>query len=331
MNILLIGGLSDLGKAIINELNSRNHKITILDSKSKNNKKSARELKKNTVKIIFGELKNNEYLINTIGETQCIIHIREVNPLICEKDVDLSLRENAGGIKNIIETIEGGHHDIPLIFVSTAAVMGNTQLQNQPVNTRQNPMPATMYAKSKLMAEECLENSDVKYCILRLTSVIYTKSEISDEYLKGLFDFPLDAKNEFLLDIDAASAIVNASENISSGDNINKKVYFVGGGYQNGFQLTNKIYIDSLFEALGIGTISENCFIKYNPLYSMNWFDTEESNKILSYQNNSFAWYLESVRNKTRSGGLIVEKLAPKLKKIIEKQSPYLEQNLKEN
>jgi len=324
MKILVTGAFGNVGLSVINELNGRNHEIQILDIKNSKNKKQARLLKKTYQKLFWGDIRNIDTVKEAILDCDCVIHLAALVPPKSELNESLCNEINVEGTNNLLEAIHEQGNKVAIVYISSASTMGPTQSKIPPVVTSDTPNPVTYYTISKINAENYITNSKTNYCILRLASVLDSASDYSDDLLKLLFEFPLDCRNEIILDSDAAVAIVSASEKLVNTNEINSEMYFIGGGKENGCQINNKKMIKSMFEAMGIGMLSENCFIKDNSLFSMDWYDTEESNKILDYQIHTFSDYLDILKSKTESGGFFVKYMAPKLKKTMELQSPYL-------
>ncbi|MCK5759127.1 MAG: SDR family oxidoreductase [Clostridiales bacterium] len=323
MNILVTGAFGTVGLSVINELKARNHEVNIFDLKNNKNKKQAKLLKKSYQKLIWGDIRNKEDIKTTINRCDCIIHLAALVPPDSELNEKLCNEINAEGTNNLLEVINELGKKTPIVFTSSASIMGPTQFNKQPVSTSDNINPVTLYSKSKSNAENYITNSSCNYCILRLASVLSTVSDYSDDLLKLLFDFPLECRNEIIMDSDAAVAIVSAAEKLVQTNEINRRIYFIGGGKENGCQLTNRKMIKGMFEAMGIGMLSEKCFTEDKTIYSMDWYDTKESDRVLDYQKHSFNDYIEILKIKTQNGGFFVKFMAPKLKKTMELQSPY--------
>ncbi len=330
MKVLVTGALGNIGISVVDELYSRGHSAVVFDLKNKKSKKKAVKIRKVVKRIHYGDILNQTSIDLSIKDCECVIHLAAVIPPLSENNPELCDDVNVKGTMNLIAAINDTGRNIPLIYTSTASVMGPTQLNIPPVNTSQIPNPVTYYSKSKLKAENLLIQSGIRSCILRLASVMDSGTEYSDDMLKLLFDFPLDARNEIVLDLDAAAAIVRAAELATKTNLVDNRTFFIGGGYKNGCQIINKDLVSSLFVAMGIGRLSEDCFIKDRSKYSMDWYDTKESNEILEYQMHSFNDYIEIIKKRTKSGGPVVKYMAPRLKKVMELQSPYYKDSNKE-
>lgn len=94
-----------------------------------------------------------------------------------------------------------------------------------------------------------------------------------------------------VLDLDLAVAISNAVELMEKGDSLNGKILDIGGGKANGFQRYGRDLTQSIFEVMGIGKLDEKCFTTKE--YFLDWMDTEESQRLLQYQNHTYEQILE--------------------------------------
>jgi len=327
MKIFLTGAFGNVGLAVIEELFAHGHETYIFDLKNKKNKNLAKKIKHSYTKLIWGDIRDDIILEKAVTGCECIIHLAAIVPPESEKSKSNCDEINSGGTNNIIKAALSTGGNIPLVYVSSASVMGPTQDKIPPLSTNNAPNPTTYYAKSKMTAEKSIRNSGLDYCILRLASVMDSGSDYSEDMLKLLFEFPLSGRNEIILDTDAAKAIVVSAEKITNDSNLKGKIFFIGGGSKNGCQITNRDMISGMFTAMGIGMLSEKCFTTDFSEYSMDWYDTTESNNILDYQDHTLEDYIKIVEKKTESGGFFVKYMAPRLKSAMEVQSPYYKNN----
>lgn len=330
MKVLLTGAFGNVGLSVIDELKARGHETNVFDLKTKKNRKFAKNLRKSYVKLTWGDIRDFPLVEKATADCDCIIHLAAIVPPKSEKNKKLCDEININGTENVLRAAKSEFKSIPIIYISSASIMGPTQVAVPPVNTGDSINPITTYAKSKAKAEDLVRKSGLDHCILRLASVLDSGADYHDDMLELLFDFPLEARNEIILDSDAASAIVTAAEKIITESTINNMTFFIGGGAKNGCRITNRTMIKGMFTAMGIGLLSERCFNPDLSDFCMDWYDTEKSNEILDYQHHSFKDYLKFVEKKTESGGFFVKIMAPRLKSAMELQSPYYKKAIKE-
>ena len=128
---------------------------------------------------------------------------------------------------------------------------------------------------------------------------------------------------------DAASAIVNCIRLFESDENkVLQKTFIIAGGKKNGCQMTNKQMIGGIFESLGLVPPADDCFNDSADEYFMDWYDTDESQKVLDFQNTTFEEYKKDVRD--NQGKRIPAFLSMVLASGLGKLSPYKNKKNKE-
>ena len=86
-----------------------------------------------------------------------IIHLAAIIPPTSKKHRELTIAVNYSDTINLINAMKESHLDIPLIFTSSASVMGPTQNQKKLVE-RNDPLIVTgNYEESKIRCEEYLQ------------------------------------------------------------------------------------------------------------------------------------------------------------------------------
>ncbi|MFO7611680.1 MAG: NAD(P)H-binding protein [Clostridia bacterium] len=253
----------------------------------------------------------------------CVVHLFEETPAFGEADeVDRRI-VNAGCIKALVNAIKQSNPHTKLIYMSSAGVNGPTQKFAPPVNALTELNPVSKYAAGKAAAEKEIIDSGIDHCILRMSEIFASPGKFPDDMLGILFDHPLEARNEAITDLDAARALAAAAYDSLTSGNVMSKILYIAGGGENGWQLMNRELMPAIFDAMGIGMLDEECFIKDLSSYSMDWYDTAESGRLLDYKKHSFDDYIDSVRAHTQKGGAAMRLMAPRLKKTMESMSPY--------
>ncbi|NHJ87426.1 MAG: NAD(P)-dependent oxidoreductase [Asgard group archaeon] len=95
-----------------------------------------------------------------------------------------------------------------------------------------------------------------------------------------MFAVPADERVEFVHEDDVATAIVDAAFL----ENTDTRIFNIGGG--ESCQMTYKEFIDKFTSAMGLVIFPEEKF-KRTSIY-LSHLDTQESQRILQYQNHSF-------------------------------------------
>jgi GlcNAc-P-P-Und epimerase len=161
MKVLLTGGSGFLGKYIVDEANSRNHKLVQVGRDEKS------EIQVD-LSATIPEIPN---------DVDCIVHAAGMAHFVPKTEDEISsfFKLNLEGTKHLIEAIDNASAQLKgFVFISTVAVYGMEY--GSDISERAPLLGQTPYAKSKIQAEELLinwsEKSGVPVLILRLPLVI---------------------------------------------------------------------------------------------------------------------------------------------------------------
>lgn len=320
MYILVTGGFGSVGLSIVNELLQRGHRVRVLELASKKTRTYAKQYA-TKIEILWGDLLDFSSLQKAVSDVDVIIHLAGILPPLTEANKDLCFKVNVEGTRNLIQAIKTGASQPPILFASSASVMGPTQSRTPPINAYTAPNPTTNYTHSKVQVEQDLKSSGLSYCICRFGAVLPTQKDADLSLMKNAFDIPLDARAEMVLDLDVAAAISNAVELMEKGDLLHGKILNIGGGKANGFQIYGRDLTQSTFEAMGIGRLNETCFTKEE--YFLDWMDTEESQGLLQFQNHTYEQFLAIYFKRYKKFKPFMRLFNPLIRKFLESQSPY--------
>ena len=318
MQILITGGFGNVGHAIVYESLQRSHEVRIFELK---NKKTIKQAKKYSgrIQVFWGNLLDHDSIKSALENIDAIIHLAGIIPPLSETNKKLCQKVNVEGTKNLLEEIQQSVKKPPIIYASSATVMGPTQDQNPPISPYAVPNPKNNYTKTKVDAEKLLSQSGIPYCICRFSAVLSTFVKGNLDGMKEAFEMPLDNRVEMVLDLDLAVAITNAAEFMVKGSTLNGKIFNIGGGKD--FQRYARNLTQDLFEIMGIGKVNENCFSTKD--YFLDWMDTEESQTLLQFQNHSFDEAMKIFLRPYKKLRPIMRLVSPLIRKFFEKQSPY--------
>ena len=318
MKILVTGGFGNVGHAIIHELLKRSHEVRVFELKNTKTLNHARKYGRK-IEVYWGNLLDPASIKSALNGIDVVIHLAGIIPPLSEANKKLCERVNVGGTKNLIEEIRNSTNKPPIIFTSSATVVGPTQDQSPPISPYTTPNPKTNYTRSKVDAEKLLQQSNLPYCICRFSAVLSTFIIGRFSLLKEAFEMPLDNRVEMVLDLDLAFALVNAAELLIRGDTLNGKILNIGGGED--FQRYARNLTQDLFEIMGIGSVDEDCYTTED--YFLDWLDTSESQGLLHYQNHSFDEAMKIFLRPYKKLKPLMWSVSPLLRLIIENQSPY--------
>jgi nucleoside-diphosphate-sugar epimerase len=194
--------------------------------------------------------------------------------------------------------------------------------------------PNDEYARSKAAAEAELLGSGLNGCVLRLAAVMPSGRPGSLRQAAAAFDLPLNARCEAVLDLDVAAACIEAAEKLvlESGqgeaaaevcDRIGGSVFFIGGGSAGGWQIDVREMYRTIFEPIGVRLPAEHLFVSEADRFAIDWYDTDDAQRHLHYQNHSRSEYEQYLARKYRVARPLVSLARPLVTRIFERMSPY--------
>lgn len=324
MNILITGGYGNIGVMVVRESLKRGHRVTVFEVQNKATEKKARAYEKRGVTTRFGDIRNLDDVENALRGQDAVIHMAAILPPVSDRRPELCHHVNVGGTQNIIAAIHGMAEQPALVFVSSASVMGPTQDHQPPVKADAPLNPTDAYSSSKAAAETLVRASNTAFCIVRLAAVMPTILILNSmiKMVKVLYDMPLAARCEIVLDADVAFALVAAAENLVGPGEMRGKTGFIAGGRQNGLQIDIEAMLKGSFNPLGIELPAARLFADDLNAYYLDWYDTDAIQAILHYQNHTYDQWQAMTKRTYRYLNPIVTLARPFVQKWLERQSP---------
>jgi nucleoside-diphosphate-sugar epimerase len=305
MKVLLTGAFGNIGSAALRELLQRGHQVRCFDVPSPANRKVARPFS-HQVEIVWGDIRNPEDVQKAVQGMNAVLHLAFAIPYLSvtgrrsEDDPEWAREINVGGTRHIIEALQALADPPRLLFTSSLHIYGRTQDQAPPRTVSDPPQPIEHYAKHKVECEQMVRDSGLTWCIFRLGAAL-PEQLILDP---GMFQVPLDNRIEFVHRLDVATALANALE----ADEAWGKVLLIGGGAK--CQLYQRDIVLRVMSAVGIDNVPEDIF-PLSPPYPVDWLDTGESQRILTFQNRTLEDYIQNVQRKIGIGRWFIRGLSP--------------------
>ncbi len=324
MNILITGGYGNIGVMVVRESLKRGHTVTVFEVRNKVTEKKTRAYEKRGVTTYFGDIRNLDDVKNALRGQDAVIHMAAILPPVSDRRPELCHQVNVGGTQNIIKAIHGMADKPALVFVSSASVMGPTQDQQPSVRADAPLNPTDAYSSSKAAAETLVRASSTAFCVLRLAAVMPTILILDSmiKMVKVMYDMPLAARCEIVLDEDVAFALVAAAENLVGAGEMREKTGFIAGGRRNGLQINIEAMLKGSLNPLGIELPAARLFADDLNAYYLDWYDTDAIQSLLHYQNHTYDQWQTMTKRTYRYLKPIVTLLRPFVQKWLARQSP---------
>ncbi len=203
-------------------------------------------------------------------------------PFASERNRDKTFSVNVGGTRRLAEAIRASGGQARLVFSSTVATYGNTMECEPPIRVSHSQGFVDIYGESKIAAERAILESGVPYTILRISGIVIPALMDPPE----TYPFMRDQRMEFVARADVVTALLAAVQREAAAN----KILNIAGG--TSWQMQGHEYVEAVFKLLDIPV--EEAHYRETPWWS-DWYDTDESQAVLEYQNTPFALYLEQL------------------------------------
>jgi nucleoside-diphosphate-sugar epimerase len=282
MRVLLTGAFGNLGSLVLERLIAEGHRVTALDLATPGNRKVARRYQATAhVAVRWGDIRDRAALPALVDGQHAVIHVAAVIAPFSEENPERARAVNVGGTTNLLDAIEASGGRPLFVFTSSLSVYGVRQ-DDPPPRTLDDPLVATdHYSAHKIACEEMIRRRSISWVILRLGAMVDARMRHHDRRQARL-SLMLAANNrvEYVHPRDAATAIVHALTRPDA----HNTVHLIGGGPS--CQVTHLELLNAMTGALGITFAASD--LGTAKLYA-DWVDTRASERLLTYQQHTFA------------------------------------------
>lgn len=273
--VLITGGAGSMGKELSILLSQKSYEVYAFDIPNADYS----GFDEYGIIGIKGDITDFNSVLEAVSNKDIVIHLAALLPPVSERSWEKTAAVNVNGTKNLVDAIIKSGSKTRLIFSSTVASYGDTTKSEPPIKSTTPQNPNSNYSRSKVEAEKYILNSNIPYTILRVSGVV----------LAALMDPPSwpfisDQRVEFIYRGDVVTALISAAEKEES----TNKILILAGG--STWQMKGHEFVEKFLEVLDIP--AEDAEYPDNSTYS-DWYDTEESQRILNYQKTDFPKFLE--------------------------------------
>ncbi|MDV6270859.1 NAD-dependent epimerase/dehydratase family protein [Rhodococcus globerulus] len=310
MKVLLTGAFGNIGSHVLTELVRRGHDVRCFALDTTEDRKRASTF--HGIETIWGDIRDYQTVEAAVAGVDVVLHLAAVIPPTSELDVPRAAKVNVEGTRNVVTAALAQSDRPKLLFASTFDVHGRT-MHRKPPRRVDDPLEATDgYTAQKIEAEQIVRQSGLTWFIPRFADVPVIGERGADPIM---FEIGLDNRIEVLHPDDAAVALANALET----PQVWGRVLFVGGGET--CQVTYRDYLARMLRAMGMKPLPEKAFSGRE--YVTDWVDTEESQRLLQYQNHSFDDITDDIAGTLGWKRWIVPVVKPLVRRSMLKMSPY--------
>jgi len=162
MNVLVTGGSGYLGSVMVPKLIEKGFKVKVLDSLIYGNFLTQ---KGKNFELIKGDVRNYNLLLKATKDADAVIHLAGIiGDSAASLDKELTINVNYLATRQLAEMCS--EESLKLIFSSTCSVYGTRP--DEIITEKSQIAPLSLYAMSKLVAEEAITKRCKDHVILRL-------------------------------------------------------------------------------------------------------------------------------------------------------------------
>ena len=279
--VLITGGAGSVGRQLAGMLLDEGKSVRIFDLPFMDF--AGLEGEEN-VEVVKGDITDAAIVSQAVFGVRSVLHLAAILPPNSEKDRNFTFKVNVDGTKNIVDAMRSGAPDATIVFTSSISTYGDTSGEEPPVTIQHSQDAIDVYADSKISGEKVVKESGVNSVILRIASIAVP------EFLEppDPWPFTADQRVEMIHRDDVADALRNAIDSREAIGNI----FNIAGG--ESWRLKGKNYVEDFFEVMGAPI--EMATYRHSAGWN-DWYDTDESQKVLKYQNRSYQQYSDQMRS----------------------------------
>ena len=279
--VLITGGAGSVGRQLVEMFAESGRAVRIFDLPMMDfSGLEGRE----GIEIVRGDITDADGVRSAVAEADAVLHLAALLPPNSERNRDLTFRVNVGGTQNIIAALESENPGARLVFTSSISTYGDTSAEEPPVRVGHSQSVIDIYADSKIEGEKLIRDSSLDNTVVLRIAGISVPAFLEPP---NPWPFMEDQRVEMVHRDDVADALFASVSAQDAGG----KVLNIGGGPT--WQLYGRDYVRDFFEVMGAPV--EMATYRDTPGW-MDWYDTEESQRILGYQNRSYQHYIGEMR-----------------------------------
>ena len=278
--VLVTGGAGSVGKRVVQHLRNENYTVRIFDLP--NMDYTGLEGAEG-IEVLRGDITRLTSVQQAVEGVGAVIHLVALLPPTSERRRELTFAVNVEGTARVAEALKQANPDAPLVFSSSVSTYGDTTGVKLPVTVDHPQQALDIYAESKITAERALRESYPNAVILRISGISVPSIQSPPE----VWPFMADQRIEFIQRDDVVTALCAAV----GAERAKGHTFNIAGGLT--WRTTGQAYVKDYYDLLGVPI--EEARFQEQPGWC-DWYDTEESQSVLSYQNISYQAYLGQLR-----------------------------------
>ena len=279
--ILITGGAGSVGRQLVEMFAADGRPVRVFDLPMMDfSGLEGRE----GVEIVRGDITDADGVFAAVEGASAVLHLAAILPPGSERDRDVTFRVNVDGTRNVIAGAERANPDARLVFTSSISTYGDTSEDEPPVRVSHSQSAIDIYADSKIAGERLIAESALTNAVVLRIAGIAVPAFLAPP---DPWPFMEGQRVEMVHRDDVADALFASATAPGAGG----KTFNIAGGPT--WQLRGRDYARDFFEVMGAPI--ELATYRDSPGW-MDWYDTEESQRALGYQNRGYSHYIGEMR-----------------------------------
>jgi nucleoside-diphosphate-sugar epimerase len=273
--VTVTGGAGNLGRQVARLLVERGHTVRLFDLPEVDYGFAAGQP---GLEVTPGDLGDHTALTRACAGAEWVVHLAAIMPPLSETNQDLARKVNIEGTRALLAVMPV---EAKLVLASSVATYGIAQQEIVGIDHPQRPID--FYGQTKVQNERDVLDSGRPAALLRISGIsVPALLEIPNPWF-----FTREQKVEFVHLYDAALAVANCVGNAEALG----RTWLIAGG--NAWRTTGQGYSDAICGAFDIPPESATFMDTTNwPA----WFETDESQARLRYQQHKFEDFTAELR-----------------------------------
>jgi UDP-glucose 4-epimerase len=281
--VLVTGGAGNVGRQAVVQLAQAGHDVRVFDLPDLDYSFTNEQP---NIEVFHGDICEKSHLTRACDGIDWAVHLAAIMPPLSEENNELANRINVDGTRNILKVLKP---EIPIVFASSVATYGVPAAKIVDIDHPQKPID--FYGETKLQNEKDIIENNRPFVMLRISGVsVPAVLEIPRPWF-----FKANQRIEFVHLADAAESVASSVGN----EAVTGKILQIAGGQT--WKLTGQAYSRAICGAFDFPP--DSATFQEQPAWA-GWYDTDESQRLLKYQNHSFedfigqlkALYKEAIR-----------------------------------
>ena len=279
--ILITGGAGSVGRQLVEMFANdgravRVFDLPIMDFSGLENREG--------VEIVKGDITDADGVFAAVEGADAVLHLAAILPPNSERDRGVTFRVNVDGTRNVIAGMQRANPDARLVFTSSISTYGDTSADEPPVRVSHSQSAIDVYADSKIAGERLIAESALRNAVVLRIAGIAVPAFLAPP---DPWPFMENQRVEMVHRDDVADALFASADAPDAGG----KTLNIAGGHT--WQLRGRDYARDFYEIMGAPI--DLATYRETPGW-MDWYDTEESQRALGYQNRDYQHYIDEMR-----------------------------------